>query len=253
MWPLLWNMFGAAFILSLYLYFHTRIINTSSMSNPALPIARARALSPTMALAAYPPALIMLFASRFSDISTSQVIIAIFQFSPLIVAATMYSISALYPGGSSTKNTNDESSYVHLSYAISGLVSAGAHLFTMVITLLSNNRITRFGRVFVPSPSRVISGSIDNVHDGALLFLQYDWIVINLSCALWAYSLIISHRAFSHWQAKVKMALAILLFTLTIGPSATVCIALWVRENKLRKKYVNAQVASVRFAKAHGR
>jgi hypothetical protein len=249
MWPLLWNMFGAAFVLSLYFYCHMKITNTSA-ADPTLPRTRARALTPTMALAAFPPAMVMLLAYSFTSTPGRQSIIAVFQFSPLIVAATVYILCAI-PESSSTKPINGDTNSVVYSYVFSGFLAAAAHVYTLCVTLFSNDASVAFGRVFIPHPSQVVSGSVTNVHDGALLFLQYDWIVINLSCALWAYLIMNPTQHSSNSRGNVTQAIVIILLTLIVGPGATVCGALWLSEDNLRKQYVKAQSASAKDTKAY--
>ena len=123
----------------------------------------------------------------------------------------------------------------------------------MCITIFSNDATVAFTRVFMPRPSEVIPGSVTNVHDGALLFLQYDWIIINLSCALWAYLILSTNRTFSISRVNAIQATFVILSTLIVGPAATVCYALWLSEGDMRKQYVKVHAVKSKDAKAHVR
>ena len=190
-----------------------------------------------MALTGLMPALAMLFGYRFATDFGRQAITAGCQFSPLILAVVVIFISPTASNSSRANRTGNDSDLVRYSYIFAGFVSGSAHLYTLAITLLSVDQNVRFGRVFIPSPSSVILGSVENIHHGGLLFLQYDWIVVNISCALWVYLFIDTHQIFSDMQGgKTKIPL-LLFFILLLGPGGTVCGALWLREENLRIQY----------------
>ena len=180
------------------------------------------------------PALAMLFGYRFTTDSGRQAIAAVCQFAPLMLGVAIYLISPTALNRPRADWTDDNSDPVCYSYVFGGLISASSHIYTLAVALFSNDQSARFGRLFIPSPSSVISGSIENILHGGLLFLQYDYIIISVSCALWVYAFIETDQVFPDMQGRIVAIALILCFMLLLGPGGTVCGALWLREKNLR-------------------
>jgi hypothetical protein len=93
--------------------------------------------------------------------------------------------------------------------------------------------------MFIPSPSTIIPGGVETVRLGGLLFLQYDWIVVNVSCALWVYFFIHTNQIFPAMKGQTITLPLILFSVLILEPGGAVCGALWIREKILRLEYGN--------------
>lgn len=227
-------MFGTAAILPIYLYLHTKYTEFETF-NPTISTTRPRTLMIVSLLAVSIPAAILLSAYSFASEFTRHTIIAGFELSPLLLGVLV----AIFSSTESKAPRTSGDRIRHL-YIFGGLASGGAHLYTLAITLLSQNENTKFGRVFIPSLSSVTSGSVDNIHDGALLFLQYDWIVVNITCAAWVYLLLDSRQVLLGVRGWATRGVLTLVSTLLLGPGATVSCALYLREEKFLVQYKQA-------------
>ncbi|KAK8102440.1 hypothetical protein PG984_015586 [Apiospora sp. TS-2023a] len=228
-WPLMWNLVGAATVLPFYVYLHTQSTE-SDKPNPIISTARPRSLIIVSLLGVSVPAVFLLSAYTFASEFARQVSIAVFVLSPLLLDALVAIVS--YPKPNLPGGRRTSSDHVRYIYIWAGLASGGAHVYTLARTLLSQKESVGLATVFMPSPSGVIPGSVNNIHDGALLFLQYDWIVVNITCWAWAYLLIESPQVYLGVKGWAARGLLTLLTTLFIGPGATVSCALYLRGRK---------------------
>lgn len=183
------------------------------------------------------PALAMMYGYRFATASSSQGITAAYQFSPLLVAAVVNYATPSDSKISRANSIDSEGNLVRYSYILTGLVSGSVHLYTWISTLVSSDETLSFSRIFVPIFSSVKPGSAENLHQGALLFLQYDWIVVNISCALWICLFKHKGELFPSLEGGALLVPFVLFVTFLLGPGAAVCGALWLREGNLRLQH----------------
>jgi hypothetical protein len=173
----------------------------------------------------------MFSAYNFEGDFKKHAVIAVYVLSPLVLGLITTIISATDSKYSESHRTSSER--ILYSLLLGALVSGCVHIYTMASTCLTQDESFKFGRVFIPSLSSVAPGSIDNIHTGALLFLQYDWIVVCVTCAVWVYLLLDSRQVVIGVQGFTTRVLLILVSTLLIGPGATVSSALYLREQNL--------------------
>jgi hypothetical protein len=227
-------MFGTAAVLPVYLYLHTKHVKFEKLS-PTISTPRPQLLTiATILMAAIPP-FIMFSAYNFESDFNKHAVIAVYVLSPLVLGLVTIIISATDSKYSESHRTSSER--ILYSLLLGALVSGCVHIYTMASTCLTQDESFKFGRVFIPSLSSVAPGSIDNIHTGALLFLQYDWIVVCVTCAVWVYLLLDSRQVVIGVQGFTTRVLLILVSTLLIGPGATVSGALYLREQNLLGRY----------------
>lgn len=138
----------------------------------------------------------------------------------------------------------------HLFFAF---YSAVIHLICIFTCLFSSDPSVTILRVFVPNPNGVHRDSPERLTQAAILFLQYDWLVICLTAVLYSYLLLEPDLTNATKQVRWKgtqasssvrflafllgnplsRVIALVLITVLLGPSTSVSIALWQREKHL--------------------
>ncbi|KAL2802400.1 hypothetical protein BJX63DRAFT_115353 [Aspergillus granulosus] len=232
LWPLLWNLFGAAIILPLYFSLHIRSMDPVRL-DPMISTGRGRSFIPLTTIIGFVPMVAMHLGYVLSADTSRQIVTACFPLSPILSVIVE---KFIFPASKKTREREDEVDNVGKIYLVTGLLCAGFHLYTMAVALFSLASETAFSRMFIPSPSNVVSGNPDILREGGLLFLQYDWWIVNISCAMWIY-LLVERSEIVLRVGKGVRALAILVAMLVFGPGATMNAALWAREWTLRAQF----------------
>jgi hypothetical protein len=193
----------------------------------------ASALPSALILGGYIPALAMLSAPLFPrSPGTHQKIVALVQLSPVLVTLLQYLIAGLLPNEISRKAQHLHAGRKTLppyalalrqAYLLAAFISVTGHLYVL-------QRIFRspglFQSIYIPAANQtVMTSGTDLMLQGALLFLQYDFIIINLSSLLWAYFLLEQTAAFS-----VQNFGGVVLINAILGPGAMVTGLLWWNE-----------------------
>lgn len=238
LWGALWYGFGAAIILPLYCIVHLR--NRSVNQASAVPLNEAKALLPTTALGLFLPLLLILPPIMGCRVEHQQALIALFQFSPLIFVLIQRIVARLFKALNEHRSLSDSNKqFVMASYIFAGLSSAAAHLYVLKISLFAQNTRVAFSRVFIPSMVKIDPQAPSKITEGAHLFLQFDWIIINLTCMLYIYFLLeahletlIRHMNISSISGKVVILLLITITTVILGPGAAVSFACATIENR---------------------
>ena len=240
LWGALWNGFGAAIILPLYCLVHLR--NRSANQASAVPLSEAKALLPTTALGLFLPLILILPPIMGCRIEHQQAFIALFQVSPFIFVLIQQVVARLIKVLDEHRSLpNSSKSFVVASYIFAGLSSAAAHIYVLMISLLAQDNRIAFSRVFIPSLGKIDPQAPSKITEGAHLFLQYDWIIINLTCILYVYLLLEAHLQILNRHlnipsvsSKVVVILLITITTVVLGPGAAVSFTCAVIENRLR-------------------
>ncbi|KAK2749194.1 hypothetical protein FQN57_006809 [Myotisia sp. PD_48] len=239
-WGLLWNASGSALILPIYMYFHMRWwCKTPKGSDMRVPLHHAKVLSFSVLAGAFLPAAVLLLPPYVDrDPTSHQAITAIFQASPVFVFVIQHAISKITSrfSGSRQQMISDESTqYVQRAYLLTGLIAALAHLYVFAVSLGTENSALGFSRIFVPSPEQVLRSSDSIVKEGALLFLQYDWIITNVACVLWIFFLLRGSLEGPFGLHDIAKVLGLCGLALALGPGAMGSLGLWWREKCLEK------------------
>ena len=123
------------------------------------------------------------------------------------------------------------------SYLLAAVSSALGHLYVVGRIVSSDNEAVNLVRMYVPFPFTGPAGTETNIFvRGPWLFLQYDLIIISLSSLSWAFLLLGQTPRGQRLSRKI-LGQIILAGSLTIGPGATVSLALFVREGQLPEHY----------------
>ncbi|KAL8886002.1 MAG: hypothetical protein Q9192_006552 [Flavoplaca navasiana] len=242
-WALLWNGLGAGWILPLAIYFHLQPPASTSLARP-IPMTHAKALIPTMIIGSYLTAITMFHSPTLTTSPTQhQAMIVVFQLAPLfttIVQMTLASlISRFAPPSSSsavslTKATQQDSGFpVKLSLLLSTAFLASIHIYCLLSIIFSSSPSSSFSYIYVPSPTTVHPSSTHHIAQGALLFMQYDNIVISLTCALLCYVAVRPCLDLGR-KGSLGLAIEIAAATVLVGPGAVVSAGFAWRERRGR-------------------
>lgn len=162
------------------------------------------------------------------SIARQQNIIVLVQLSPVLTTIIQHLLTrisgTLLPKSASAKAADVKT--LPRSYLLIGMVPALCHICVVARALST----TGLASMYIPGPnSQVTAATLDKVAQGAFLFLQYDWIMINASTLIWSFSKI-SAVADLH---AISLTAGLLMIECVVGPGALVCGILWWRENRL--------------------
>jgi hypothetical protein len=241
------NALGAAFILPIYCFRHLR--NNSSKRDSGLNEPEAKALPITIAISAAFPLILMLPPILSVPTESQQGWIALFQVTPLLFAAVqIISSLAVNSLGRSKEDNVAEKKYLKGSYIFAGIIAVTAHLSVLGISLFSNDDSVSFGSVFLPWYTHVDQSTPRGLVMGAHLFTQFDFLVIQITCAIYAYALLEPlmkkeqhvklYNQPSVLRAPAVTGLLIAASAFILGPAATVSFAFAIREDSVRKAFV---------------
>ncbi|KAI1412755.1 hypothetical protein F5Y13DRAFT_162612 [Hypoxylon sp. FL1857] len=236
---ILWQCFGAAISLPLYYALHVSWANQSKTFR-AVNADMAKAIPFGFLLGAVAPAIIGMAPtwngpeSRTAEMH--QNILFAWQPDPIWVSLIQTGIITALPlfhrTASRENGISTAQKWIGISYILAALSSALGHLYTMGSVLCGPSPIATLRRMYVPFPFSGPAGVTNIFTLGPWLFLQYDLIIIGLSSLSWAYIMLArvsNGKGLSHGA----LALTMLVGSLTIGPGATVSLALLARERLL--------------------
>lgn len=243
---MIWQIFGAAISLPLYFARHLDWLNNTSVQPQAVSEATSQALPFSFAFGAIVPAIIgMLPAWIEPSIRSSrrqQNILAAWQPDPLWVSMIQWLLIYILPRHT-TKDVSKPLRRVQTCFLLATTSSAVGHLYVKTVILTSGNSVHRLTRMYVPFLSSGPPNTTDILIRGPWLFLQYDLIIISLSSLSWAY-LLIRRLGFDTTPSRFNLVVYLLLGTLTIGPGATVSLALFWREGHLQRLRCRTKASS---------
>lgn len=179
--------------------------------------------------------------ARRSPLSQQQ-ILAMWQPDPLWVSLIQQLLVAVL--WRTTTDSKRSYCWVRSSYLLAAASSALGHLYVMAMIFRSVGTNLDFTRMYVPFLWAGPSQTPDILVRGPWLFLQYDFIIISLSSLSWAYLLV---RRFLSGGTLSALSLGLILGSgaLTVGPGATVSLALFWREGELyRVRGIDTHVQS---------
>ncbi|KAI0836870.1 hypothetical protein F5Y06DRAFT_272474 [Hypoxylon sp. FL0890] len=236
---ILWQCFGAAISLPLYYALHVSWANQSKIFRAA-DADLTRAIPFGFLLGAVAPAIIGMAPtwngpeSRTAEMH--QNILFAWQPDPIWVSLIQTGIITAMSLFRSTVGRNNGTAatqkWVAISYVLAALSSALGHLYTMINVLAKPDPIATLIRMYVPFPFSGPAGVTNIFTYGPWLFLQYDLIIISLSSISWAY-IMLARASEGKGLSHGALALLMLVGSLTIGPGATVSLALLARERLL--------------------
>lgn len=221
---------GAAVVLPIYAYLQ---LSKAPKSGFVIPLHNAKALLPSTIIAGIVP-IFFLLRSTERDPEVHQLIVAVFQATPLMMFAT-HSVMAYYMKSiqSSSQEEVSSASYTKSMYVGTGLIAGVGHLYTQFIIFSSTDPALSYKRVYLPSPKSVYTASNDDrLVRGAHLFLQYDWIVVNVCLVVWVQVRLLPHlRGISIFKRLCCIMLQA-SGTVALGPGFTTSMGLWWQEKQ---------------------
>ena len=212
----------------------------------AVDLEKARVLPLSFILGAVVPAVVGMastwFGPQVRSAKAHQTILAAWQLDPLWVSWIL--MGTVHAGawflGRSTGTADDRRKaywWVRASYLLAAISSILGHLYVVGRIIRSDSEAVNFMRMYMPFPVTGPAGTKTNIFvRGPWLFLQYDLIIITLSSLSWAF-LLLGQTSLGQRVSRWILGLIILAGSLTIGPGATVSLALFVREGQLPEHY----------------
>ena len=220
---LLWNGLGAGFILPLYYLLHLHNLP----KDRRIPSSQSKSLLPAIIAGSYIPAAAMLSVPLIPrSTARHQNIISLVQVTPLLTTVIQHLMAATL-GPIRTGRKPLKEGYLgtlRRSYMVIGTIAAAAHIYVVVRAL----QTTGLGAVYLPGPnSQVTAASLDKVAQGAFLFLQYDWIMVNVSTLIFSFSMITDIVD----AGALSLMASLVVIDCIVGPGALLCAVLWLGEN----------------------
>lgn len=165
-----------------------------------------------------------------------QKILAAWQPDPIWVSIIQMGIVGVISSfrGRTSRDGEKRAAYkwIRISYLAAAVSSALGHLYVMGRVLAHDSPAQSLIRMYMPFPFHGPSGTSDILVRGPWLFLQYDLIIISISSLSWAF-ILVSRACKGKGLSKSALALVMLVGFLTIGPGATISLALFAREGIL--------------------
>lgn len=245
-WALAYQTVGGAVIIPLYYLAYTRVSARKDFWSPAsrqIPASYAKALLPSLVIGYLLPTILIYLPFADSDLSLTQGLIALWQLSPLIVNMLLFVISAVYGINerSNSKNDddvskplNDDIKYLDRVYLTCFIVSAVAHIGTILVCLLSTHPQHSFMHALVLRPTSNQMPWGECIH----YIFQIDYWVIFAAAlgasylTLWDLKTMGGKTDFSLLRAAVGMVLSVIC----VGPAATVAGVWYIREHAWVRK-----------------
>ncbi|KAH8704703.1 hypothetical protein BGW36DRAFT_285720 [Talaromyces proteolyticus] len=229
LWPLLWNGIGAGFILPIYYY--VNLIGKNSHKKQVPRLKHAKAFLFTSIVALFLPAIFVLPPIEVPrSAEDNQTIAALFQITPLI-AAVLQTVIPLFMASKPGAGRDEEKILLRRAYLFSAVFSATGHIYSLLTSIFSNDPAVTWYKVYFPSPSDVVPDSEWTIREGSLLFIKYDFIIINISSAIWLYLSLKPYLNMKTAFEKGSTMFLIILSTLAVGPGACVSWGLRLRED----------------------
>jgi hypothetical protein len=160
-----------------------------------------------------------------------QNILAAWQLDPVWVSI----IQAFLVFMLSSKAQNDMKTirWTKFSYMLAATSSTIGHIYAVGSLLVSSDPDINLVRAYVPFLFSGPEGASQKLASGPWLFLQYDLIIISVSCVSWAYMLTTRCLA-ENGRILNLLPLIFLCSSIVLGPGATVSLALFWREGQLQ-------------------
>lgn len=197
-----------------------------------LPLNHVKALIPTAVVALFLPTIVVLAMPSVSRPELHQNLTALFQMTPLFATVVQSVLAPILCHKCGSGSRIDK--YLRQAYLFSGLFSAIGHFCAVLGSFFSSDPSTSLSRTFVPWSSDVVPDTARTVYEGALLFLKYDWVIINISSTLWLYLAMQPYLNMKTNFDKGSTMFLIALSMVVVGPGACLSWGLWLREGWIK-------------------
>jgi hypothetical protein len=173
LWQCLWNCVGAAVVFPIYSLFY---VKQGWRSSSSLPPSEAQALPFTALWSLLLPLPLMLPALVGASTFQIQDGVVLFFLTPPLFVGFQVLVSATI----SKMSYKGSAKPARIAYLIVGTFSALIHLGIALYAIFSPVSNMSFGRVYFPHRSAAERGQPNIMTEGALLFTQYDYMIINI-------------------------------------------------------------------------
>lgn len=169
--------------------------------------------------------------------SLHQTILAVWQLDPIYVSAIQALVTWVAASRMQSIGPGETSRRVSFAYLFAAIVSAIGHISAVTLLVLSDDPRATITSAYLPFPCAGPIGANLQLASGSWLFLQFDLIIISLSCLSWAYLLTASLLPKGD-RRRATIPLIFAFGWMLLGTGATVSLALLWREKQLQVKCV---------------
>lgn len=167
---------------------------------------------------------------------TVQNLMVLWFFLPLALGPFQDLVASFFAGDAHKKST---ASPVITAYWVAGAFSAAVHICVVVWAWLAPD--LSVGRVYWPNHGLVQPGTVHALLEGAMLFMQYDLVVISLCvAALGAYMLgldgVLAARSAADKVRLGRPLLTLLGVTVVGGPGAGIAWLMCIKEKEMTEE-----------------
>lgn len=233
-WQYLWNCGGVAVFLPIWALLYTKQ-RTRSGTGPVAPSeATAFPLTAVLSVALELPLMLPAWlGAAAADVHRG--VVYFFLGPPLFSAFQAAAAWVVRATGSSSSSTRDGVGAVKAAYCVLGLVSGATHVGCILWALWAThgNGLGALARLYVPDAGAVYAaGSSGLLTEAAFLFLQWDYVIINVTVLLLGAHLLATtpHGQSGGGSGSV---LAMLFYTAVAGPGAGLAYVACCEEQSL--------------------
>jgi Na+/proline symporter len=241
---------GTAIFLPFYFYLDLDHHFSGAISDPSVDYLQARSLLPAGALAFLNCFRMAFFPPSSITQSTHQAHIAFYQIGPFACYALVAALSSLgsvkgpqTPG----QAKNADAWWIKTTYAVFGVFSGVVHVAILAYVMTSKDTSLSLSRLFVPEINRTSRPNAAEIRyvEEHLFFLQWDFILVVLACALYA-TRTLEGMYCKRSEGWTSVQGGILVFLIGVActflsPGAVISLILYLREDILRTKYDHEQ------------
>lgn len=229
---------GAASILPIYLHNYL-----TKRSTKPLPADQAQALPFTSFFTILLSVPLLLPGVVGTNPFTVQNLMVLWFFLPLALGPFQDLVASFFssaPGARKTSTATTTTSPVITAYWVAGAFSAAVHLCVVAWAWLAPAPLS-VGRVYWPNHALVRPGETHALLEGAMLFMQYDLVVISLCVAALGAYMLGFERVLAAPSAGAKLReggplLAVVGVTLVGGPGAGIAWLMCVKEKEIAEE-----------------
>jgi len=232
LWQYLWNCAGVALFLPIYSHLDIEH-RVNERTRSRIPKSEAQALPLSAAFSLLLPVPLLLPAALRATPTQIQVGLVGYFLTPALLVLFQTLASTALSSRSLLQLLVDQP--VKAAYMLVGSASVLTHVGILFYVLfLADTASLSLVSLYVPNPKTVQAGKHDVLTTGALLFFQWDFIIICLT--------VICHSIYLlRWKAPevlnafgkniVRQGLTLAALTVVVGPGAVLAFILWSEEN----------------------
>ncbi|KAI5460575.1 hypothetical protein BGZ63DRAFT_387468, partial [Mariannaea sp. PMI_226] len=242
-----WQYFGTAIFVPFYCFVElNRHFHSRHGSDPSVPYYQAKALIPAAIIAVIHPYRMVYFPPSSITLSQHQAFIASYQLGPFVCYALVAAFANYFTSDGKTRTTqpaNADVPWIKATYAIFGAFSAIVHIAVLACVWRSGDPSVSFDTLFVPRWGQLwLPNAAEALYvEESLFFLQWDFILVTLSCMIYVARILEAMRGSKGDQEPVlKNALVVLgcgIVCVIFSPGAVVSAVLFAREDFLRQQF----------------